>query len=863
MTSINDDWDEQPDYTYAAHGLHPTGNAQMTTKIPPMFNGLTSWFSYEEQIDEWVDITELPPERMAPALRSRLEGDAAIYKPLLDRNLLRDPQNGVDYFKATMRPHFVKGNQSVFMWRFFQFMRASRGNQDMLRWIGRYSVLYRRTTDAWMDLRPAIQVADPRVQQEIANLQGQYNLLVQAAAAAQPPQQPPPAPGQLELEAQAVRIVDTAERQQHMQRFPLNANLIGLIFFCLADLTEQQRERLQSTMTLRGILLQGYTLDNLRESFIELFCAPRSSLDNPNLRTSGSPGGRSFCIIEYGELDGSTGFWVEDDETGEEGFVPDTEDVFWTHDDTTWAWIARKFHGRRFHRNSPKGKGKGKKGRNRFVPFKRGKGHGPKANATEWNEESANWGDGKGKGKGKGKKGKKGKGKDADGKGQPSGSANLADQQVAPLPTPAAATTTPQTTEPKYTWQEWQEWSGSSWYVEDTDKTPERDSLAALLCEANISQGWETIDISQNPTYVIIDLGCTKAMGSRPAIMRFVKAARAAGMHIEFLPSTSNFSFANSQRSQCREKIRIWFNTTPPSWTEFDIVEEGNVPLLMSLGQMRNLWFTIELSPDVAHLTCKALGYDRTPMKMSTSKHLVVNLVDVRQAAPNAMIRADPCVPFPSFEAADTACAVGTESPSDESSEDALATGSKKCPACAGKHRPHTCGKENKNQDQAAKKQGKSKKERGDPFDPKYGSSPESSEDKKSTSKGTAAKLPEQPVTTDGSPASASLEPQADARGTEKGMGPGGLPIALRRIHQKLSKDVELLKLHLKHYHMTPSQFRRRTNLLQLPEEIYKKFEEIVKSCEICMKNAPAPARSRVSGLRAENFGDLFFSRPL
>ena len=31
--------------------------------------------------------------------------------------------------------------------------------------------------------------------------------------------------------------------------------------------------------------------------------------------------------------------------------------------------------------------------------------------------------------------------------------------------------------------------------------------------------------------------------------------------------------------------------------TEFDIVEEGNVPLLMSLPQMRNLGFQFELSP--------------------------------------------------------------------------------------------------------------------------------------------------------------------------------------------------------------------------------------------------------------------------
>ena len=93
---------------------------QVTTKVPPAFNGTTSWFAYEEAIDDWCDITELEPEKRGPALRNRLEGEAAVYKPLLDRDQLRHPQEGVKYFKQALRPHFVKSSQSVFLWRFFQ-----------------------------------------------------------------------------------------------------------------------------------------------------------------------------------------------------------------------------------------------------------------------------------------------------------------------------------------------------------------------------------------------------------------------------------------------------------------------------------------------------------------------------------------------------------------------------------------------------------------------------------------------------------------------------------------------------------------------------------------------------------------------
>ena len=43
------------------------------------------------------------------------------------------------------------------------------------------------------------------------------------------------------------------------------------------------------------------------------------------------------------------------------------------------------------------------------------------------------------------------------------------------------------------------------------------------------------------------------------------------------------------------------------------------------------------------------------------------------------------------------------------------------------------------------------------------------------------------------------------------------IPLALKRIHGKLSSPTELLKLHLKHYHMSTEQFKRRTSALKIP----------------------------------------------
>ena len=51
---------------------------QYTPKIPPSFDGRSSWFAYEGALDGWVDITTLDPEKQGPSLYDRLIGDAAV-----------------------------------------------------------------------------------------------------------------------------------------------------------------------------------------------------------------------------------------------------------------------------------------------------------------------------------------------------------------------------------------------------------------------------------------------------------------------------------------------------------------------------------------------------------------------------------------------------------------------------------------------------------------------------------------------------------------------------------------------------------------------------------------------------------------
>ena len=71
----------------------------------------------------------------------------------------------------------------------------------------------------------------------------------------------------------------------------------------------------------------------------------------------------------------------------------------------------------------------------------------------------------------------------------------------------------------------------------------------ALLCEY--------VDLVSHPTYVILDSGCTRAMGSRFAIDRLVQACQQHPKrdHIWFSkqPCSSKFSFANGEQSTVKE----------------------------------------------------------------------------------------------------------------------------------------------------------------------------------------------------------------------------------------------------------------------------------------------------------------------
>ena len=138
------------------------------------------------------------------------------------------------------------------------------------------------------------------------------------------------------------------------------------------------------------------------------------------------------------------------------------------------------------------------------------------------------------------------------------------------------------------------------------------------------------VDIRKNPACVILDLGCTKPMGSRQSLAAFMKEALRHGIECTLIPTSSKFTFANGNTSDVTQACLMKFPTNPPTWTVFDIVEQGHVPILLSLGQMKHLRFTLDMTPGAVYLTCEAFGVHRKPLRVACSSHAVLDLASLK-----------------------------------------------------------------------------------------------------------------------------------------------------------------------------------------------------------------------------------------
>ena len=123
----------------------------------------------------------------------------------------------------------------------FQLVRSHRGSQDFVKWIGRLTVQRKRTHEAWMDLLP---------QYNKSSKEYLFDVNARNALNTEPSQH-------LDPQSDQTLAVWRDERiKRHRNSFPLGDNLYTLIFIVVRELSEAQREILQSTLSMRDYVLR-------------------------------------------------------------------------------------------------------------------------------------------------------------------------------------------------------------------------------------------------------------------------------------------------------------------------------------------------------------------------------------------------------------------------------------------------------------------------------------------------------------------------------------------------------------------------------------------------------------------------------
>ena len=70
--------------SYVASQGHTLGSSELKQgelfnhKVPPAFDGNMSWFTFEEYVKDWIEITSIDVKQRGPMLRNRLKGNAQI-----------------------------------------------------------------------------------------------------------------------------------------------------------------------------------------------------------------------------------------------------------------------------------------------------------------------------------------------------------------------------------------------------------------------------------------------------------------------------------------------------------------------------------------------------------------------------------------------------------------------------------------------------------------------------------------------------------------------------------------------------------------------------------------------------------------
>ena len=240
-------------------------------------------------------------------------------------------------------------------------------------------------------------------------------------------------------------------------------------------------------------------------------------------------------------------------------------------------------------------------------------------------------------------------------------------------------------------------------------------------------------------------------------------------------------------------------------FTDFSIIDEGKVPFLMSLPQMKNLGVSLDLrgTPEKILFHTGFLKGQGVPLHRNRVGHLTLDVNEICEKAKISVHKGRQLHAASSFPAV---ADVPSENPSQDPPQPIAAEPAIPPPATEKRYRLPAGQKVPPAQPHQSADQRAAERNKPEVKGPEeQGAEP-------------AAAVPPlaRPVPAEGAPL-----PPLPREGEEGEVLPQGelnldglVPPPLVKLHQRLSKRTELLKLHLKHYHMSTAQFRRRTSEL-------------------------------------------------
>ena len=153
----------------------------------------------------------------------------------------------------------------MYLYRLLSFFNHRRQNTEFLIFTSKCEILLMRLKAAWMDLMPTHTAQSPEF---IASVQDANARRIVARQQAAGTRAPPPDLSQ----------IDNPEvlRQYLTDMQTISDNLIAHFFIIQSELSDQQRERLISAMSLRNFSLENYTYQMMKTQYHDLFITTRT-----------------------------------------------------------------------------------------------------------------------------------------------------------------------------------------------------------------------------------------------------------------------------------------------------------------------------------------------------------------------------------------------------------------------------------------------------------------------------------------------------------------------------------------------------------------------------------------------------------